>query len=80
MPRLVPLIALILSLCLPARVLAASLEIPFHAISADGVDAPIGTVLAHDSDQGLVITPSLQGLREGSTGSTCMRATPAMPP
>ena len=68
MPRLVPLIALILSLFLPARVLAASLEIPFHAISADGVGASIGSVLAHDSDQGLVITPSLQGLREGEHG------------
>ena len=68
MPRLVPLIALILSLFLPARVMAASLEIPFHSINPDGVGAPIGTVLAHDSDQGLVITPSLQGLREGEHG------------
>ena len=68
MPRLVPLIALILSLFLPARVMAASLEIPFHSINPDGFGAPIGTVLAHDSDQGLVITPSLQGLREGEHG------------
>ena len=58
MPRLVPLIALILVLCVPGQASAGSLEVTLHAISAEGVGDPIGSVKVHDSDQGLVITPS----------------------
>ena len=68
MPRLVPLIALILLLFMPGQASAGSLEVTVHAISAEGVGAPIGSVQAHDSDQGLVITPTLQGLSEGEHG------------
>jgi hypothetical protein len=68
MPRLVPLIALILLLFMPGQASAGSLEVTVHSISAEGVGAAIGSVQAHDSDQGLVITPSLQGLSEGEHG------------
>lgn len=68
MPRFVPLLALMLSLMMPGQAWAGSLEVTINAISADGVGAPIGSVQARDSDQGLVITPSLQGLSEGEHG------------
>ena len=68
MARLIPLITLILLLCMPGQVSAGSLEVTLHAISAEGVGEPIGSVKAHDSDQGLVITPSLQGFSEGEHG------------
>ena len=68
MTRLLSLIALMLSLMMPSQAWAGSLEVTINAISADGVGAPIGSVQARDSDQGLVITPSLQGLSEGEHG------------
>ena len=68
MRLLASLLALCITLLLPARVNAGSLEIDIHSISKDGIGESIGTVLASDSGNGLVITPSLNGLSEGEHG------------
>lgn len=52
----------------PTTVQAAPLEVTIHSISAQGVGDPIGSVSISDSDQGLVIIPSLQGLTPGEHG------------
>ena len=62
------LLALCIALLLPDKVQASSLEIDIHSISKDGIGESIGTVLASDSQNGLVITPSLTSLSEGEHG------------
>jgi len=47
---------------------AAELIITMHAVDANGVGAAIGTVIAADSKNGLVLTPALSGLTPGLHG------------
>ena len=68
MLRFASLLALCIALLLPGEVQAGSLEIDIRAISQEGIGESIGTVLARDSKDGLVITPSLSGLGEGEHG------------
>ena len=68
MRLLASLLALCITLLFPSRVNAGSLEIDIHSISKDGIGESIGTVLASDSGNGLVITPALTGLSEGEHG------------
>ena len=65
---LAPLLVLCLVLLMPGHASASTLEIPFYSINTEGIGASIGTVLASDSDQGLVIKPALEGLSEGEHG------------
>jgi len=80
MRLLASLLALCVALLLPGQVQAKTLEIDIHTISKDGVGESIGTVLASDSKNGLVITPSLTSLSEGEhgfhlhAGSSCQAA------
>ena len=68
MRLLASLLALCIALLMPGKVQASSLEIDIHSISNDGIGESIGTLLARDSQNGLVITPSLTGLSEGEHG------------
>ena len=68
MRLLASLLALCIALLLPGKVQASSLEIDIHTISKDGVGESIGTILASDSKNGLVIAPSLSNLSEGEHG------------
>ena len=68
MRLLASLLALCIALLLPGQVQAKTLQIDIHSISKDGIGESIGTVLASDSRNGLVITPSLTGLSEGEHG------------
>lgn len=54
------------SMALPA--FAEELDIEMHAISAEGVGDPIGTVRAYDSDNGLVLSLQLEGVPAGPHG------------
>ena len=80
MRLLASLLALCIALLLPGQVQAKTLQIDIHSISKDGIGESIGTVLASDSRNGLVITPSLTGLSEGEhgfhlhAGSSCQAA------
>ncbi|KZR91417.1 Superoxide dismutase [Cu-Zn] precursor [Synechococcus sp. MIT S9509] len=80
MRLLASLLALCVALLLPGQVQAKTLEIDIHTISKDGVGESIGTVLASDSKNGLVLTPSLTSLSEGEhgfhlhAGSSCQAA------
>lgn len=51
-----------------APALAAKLSITMNAIDADGIGAPIGTVEARDTRQGLALTPHLKTLPAGPHG------------
>ena len=81
MLRLASLLALCIALLLPGQAQASSLEIDIHTITPDGVGDSIGTVLARDSEDGLVISPSLASLSEGEhgfhlhAGASCQAAT-----
>ena len=68
MRLLASLLALCIALLMPGKVQASSLEIDIHSISNDGIGESIGTVLARDSQNGLVIRPSLTSLSEGEHG------------
>lgn len=60
-------IALGLSL-LAGPALAATADITIHAIHADGIGQPLGTIRAGDSGKGLTFTPRLHGLPPGAHG------------
>jgi Cu-Zn family superoxide dismutase len=51
----------------PARA-AAEIVIPIHAVSAEGIGAPLGTLTASDGPGGLVLVPALRGLPPGPHG------------
>ncbi len=57
-----------LSLFAAGSALAASVTVPVNLISADGIGAPIGTVVLRDSRYGLIIEPKLSGLPVGWRG------------
>jgi len=62
MHRMLPITALsVFALGAPA-VLAAEKSIQIHAISANGVGMALGTIVAKDTAQGLMLTPQLTGL------------------
>lgn len=48
--------------------LAAKLTITMNAIDGTGIGQPIGTIEAHDTRQGLALTPKLSGLPAGPHG------------
>ena len=62
------LLAFCVAVLLSGKVQASSVEIDIHSISKDGIGESIGTVLAKDSKNGLVIKPSLTNLSEGEHG------------
>jgi Cu-Zn family superoxide dismutase len=62
----IALLATLTTLTAPA--LAEELDIPIHAISAEGVGEEIGTVRAYDSNNGLVLSMSLTGIPAGPHG------------
>ena len=68
MRLLASLLALCITLLMPSEVQAKTLEIVIYSISEVGVGESIGAVLASDSKNGLVITPSLTNLSEGEHG------------
>ena len=68
MRLLASLLSLCVALLLPGKLQASSLEIDIHTISKDGVGESIGTIVASDSTNGLVIAPSLNNLSEGEHG------------
>ena len=55
-----------LALCTTAE--AASLKIPMSAVSASGVDKPIGTVTATETTNGVELMPTLADLPPGPHG------------
>ena len=61
-------LALCIAVLLSGKVQAGSVEIDIHSITKDGIGESIGTVLAKDSKNGLVMTPSLRSLSEGEHG------------
>ena len=62
------LLALCLALLMPVTAQASSIEVTINSINAEGVGESIGTISARDTNQGLVIIPSLSGLSEGEHG------------
>lgn len=68
MKRFLFAVVLGLSLLAAPAAWAGSVEVELHRIDAEGIGASIGTVTASDTDQGLVIQPSLQGLSAGEYG------------
>lgn len=46
----------------------ADTTVEMHAVSADGVGDSVGTVVAKDTDYGLLLTPDLSGLNAGIHG------------
>lgn len=57
------------SLLLAASAHAAdTLEVDVHSVSADGVGDSLGTVTLEQTDNGLLLTPSLEGLEAGIHG------------
>ena len=50
--------------------MADTITVTMNSISDQGIGESIGTIEAQDGPDGLVIRPSLQGLREGSMGFT----------
>ena len=67
-----------LSLLFPSDV-GSSVDVVLHRIDAEGIGETIGTVTASDTDQGLVITPNLQGLSAGNTASICTATAVVIP-
>lgn len=64
-----PFSALAASLLMAASAQAAdTLDVDVHRISADGVGDSLGTVTLEQSDHGLLLTPSLDGLEAGIHG------------
>lgn len=60
MPRMLLTTALaVFTLAAPAA-MAAEKSIPIHAISANGVGMALGTIMAKDTPQGLLLTPDLK--------------------
>ena len=51
-----------------AGVQAAELEVPVHAVRADGVGEPLGSITIRESEYGLVFSPHLDGLSPGLHG------------
>ncbi len=47
---------------------AATLTIPMNAVTANGVDKPIGTVIATETSKGVQFTPALKDLPPGPHG------------
>ena len=47
---------------------AAELEVPVHAVGADGVGEPLGSITIRESEYGLVFAPHLDGLSPGLHG------------
>lgn len=66
--RAVPIAALALMLGTAGPALAAKLTVTMNAIDATGIGQPIGTIEAHDTRQGLALTPKLSGLPAGPHG------------
>lgn len=66
--RLVALIALCVALIMPTSSQASEVEVTINQINAEGIGESIGTIIARDTDQGLVIIPDLSGLSEGEHG------------
>jgi len=62
-------LALAFGLCLAAgTALADTLSIPINRVDPAGAGAPVGTIEAHDSPEGLVLRPRLLGLPPGPHG------------
>lgn len=59
---------LALLVALPHGAWAAELQIPMWLIDGEGVAEPIGSLMARDSETGLVLVPDLQGLPPGEHG------------
>ena len=68
MHRLVTLLSLCCLLLWPGAAMASDITITMNSISDQGIGESIGTIQAEDGPDGLVIRPSLQGLREGEHG------------
>ncbi len=52
----------------PTTTMTVHATLTIHAISADGVGKPIGTIRAEDSKEGLLLTAALKGLSPGEHG------------
>ncbi len=64
-------LAVLLAACAtppPPTTVVATTTVTVHAISADGVGKPIGTIRAEDSKEGLLLTVALKGLSPGAHG------------
>ncbi len=61
-------LSLAVLLCGTSLAMADELTITMHAVDAKGIGASIGTILAADSKNGLVLTPQLTGLTPGLHG------------
>ena len=68
MHRLVTLLSLCCLLLWPGAAMASDITITMNSISDQGIGESIGTIQAEDRPDGLIIRPSLQGLREGEHG------------
>lgn len=42
--------------------------VPIHKVSADGIGTEVGTITAHDTQYGLLLTPNLSNLKPGIHG------------
>lgn len=69
MRHIAPLTGIAASLLLAASAHAAdTLDVDVHSVSADGVGDSLGTVTLEQTDHGLLLTPSLEGLEAGIHG------------
>ena len=68
MRRLISLLSLCCLLLWPGAAMADNITVTMNSISDQGIGESIGTIEAQDGPDGLVIRPSLQGLREGEHG------------
>ncbi|WNK20806.1 superoxide dismutase [Cu-Zn] SodC [Halomonas piscis] len=69
MRYIAPLTGIAASLLLAASAHAAdTLDVDVHSVSADGVGDSLGTVTLEQTDHGLLLTPSLEGLEAGIHG------------
>ena len=68
MPRLLVQLLLVIGLFTLSPAWCGALEVTLQRIDANGIGEPIGTITAQDTDQGLVIYPSLSGLKPGEHG------------
>lgn len=69
MRYIAPLTGIAASLLLAASAHAAdTLDVDVHSVNADGVGDSLGTVTLEQTDHGLLLTPSLEGLEAGIHG------------
>ncbi|WP_339378987.1 MULTISPECIES: superoxide dismutase [Cu-Zn] SodC [Cobetia] len=67
-PLLKTCAALALGTCLASGAAQASTEIEMHRVNAEGIGEAVGSIMAEDTQNGLLLTPKVEGLESGIHG------------